>query len=79
MERQKKAFSNIMDKNEEKTILISMHGRAMRILITWLLNYELKNMDMFDHQNLCLYELTYTGSMYRIDQFNEVSHLGVKK
>jgi probable phosphoglycerate mutase len=32
-------------------------------------------MDIFEHQNLCLYELDFTGSMFSIRRYNDVSHL----
>ena len=73
--RQKVALKKIMDNENEKTVLICMHGRAMRIFLCLLLNYPLKSMDTFDHSNLCLYLLNYTGSMFSIEVFNDTSHL----
>jgi probable phosphoglycerate mutase len=40
-----------------------------------VLNYPLKSMDMFEHENLCLYVLNYTGSMFQVERYNDVSHL----
>lgn len=74
MQRQKEAIETIMSDGNE-TVLICMHGRAMRILICWLLGYPLSKMDMFEHSNLGLYRLTFTGSMYTVDWSNETSHL----
>lgn len=74
--RLKRAMDHIMSKPEEKTVLICMHGRAIRILMCLLLNYPLKSMDMFEHQNLCLYEVHFTGSMYSVVKYNDVAHLG---
>lgn len=73
--RMKPAVDYIMNKTEEKTILICMHGRAIRILLCHLLNYPLRSMDMFEHQNLCLYILNYTGSAFTVEKYNDVSHL----
>jgi broad specificity phosphatase PhoE len=73
--RQRTAIEQFMLKDEEKTILICMHGRAMRILLCELLNYPLKSMDVFEHQNLCLYQLDFTGSMFAIKKHNDVEHL----
>lgn len=73
--RLKNAMYYIMSKPDEKTVLICMHGRAIRILLCLLLHYPLKSMDMFEHQNLCLYELNYTGSMYSVVKYNDVDHL----
>lgn len=73
--RQRKAIEQFISNGEEKTILICMHGRAMRILLCQLLNYPLKSMDMFEHQNLCLYQLDFTGSMFAIKKHNDIEHL----
>ncbi len=73
--RQDGAINYIMSKTEESTILICMHGRAMRILLCRLLNYPLRSMDMFEHQNLCLYQLDFTGSMYAVKKYNDAAHL----
>jgi len=75
--RQRPALDYIMSKDNEKTILVCMHGRAMRILLCELLNYPLKSMDMFEHHNLCLYQLDFTGSMYAIKKHNDKTHLDV--
>lgn len=72
--RLKNALDYILSNTEEKEILICMHGRAMRIMLTVMLNYPLRCMDMFEHTNLCLYELNYTGSMFAINKYNDTSH-----
>jgi probable phosphoglycerate mutase len=59
LERQKPVVELILSRREEKSILIAMHGRAMRVLLTHLFNQPLQNMDHFAHQNLCLYHLQY--------------------
>ena len=73
--RMKPAMDLILSRPEEKTVLICMHGRAIRILLCYLLNYPLRSMDMFEHENLCLYLLNYTGSMFSVELFNDVTHL----
>lgn len=73
--KQQPVLEYILKQKSEKTILICMHGRAMRILLTLMLHYPLKNMDMFEHSNLGLYELTHTGTMFTVDKFNDTSHL----
>ncbi|NOS90567.1 MAG: histidine phosphatase family protein [Cyclobacteriaceae bacterium] len=75
--RQRVALDHIMSKTEEKNVLICMHGRALRIILCELLNYPLKSMDMFEHQNLCLYQLDFTGSMFTIKKHNDIEHLGL--
>jgi probable phosphoglycerate mutase len=73
--RQEVALNHILNNTEENTILICMHGRAMRILLCRLLNYPLRSMDMFEHENLCLYQLEYTGSMFVVKKNNDTTHL----
>ncbi|WP_240410470.1 histidine phosphatase family protein [Hymenobacter oligotrophus] len=60
----------------EETILVCMHGRAMRVLLCQLLNYPLSAMDLFDHRNLCLYQVHFTGSMFSVRSYMDTQHLG---
>jgi broad specificity phosphatase PhoE len=73
--RMKPVVKYIMGRTDEKTVLICMHGRAIRILLCILLDYPLKSMDMFEHENLCLYLLDYTAGTFSIELHNDVSHL----
>jgi probable phosphoglycerate mutase len=68
-------FTKILLESPEKNILICSHGRAMRILLAWWLNYPLSQMDIFQHHNLSLYHLQYTGSMFRVIRHNDRRHL----
>lgn len=79
LERLKSGFKYVMEKEHEQQVLICIHGRAMRILLCFLLNFELKHMDKFKHNNLCLYKLVYTGTMFRLDCANDVTHLETLK
>jgi len=69
------AVDHIMAQTHEQTVLVCMHGRAIRILLTHLLRYPLQSMDMFEHENLGLYVLQYTGSMFQVERYNDASHL----
>jgi probable phosphoglycerate mutase len=75
LRRMKPAADLIMSRAEERNVLVCMHGRAMRILLCHLLHYPLKSMDIFEHENACLYQLNHTGTMFHIARFNDVSHL----
>ena len=75
-DRQKKALQIILSNPHEENILVCMHGRAMRIFLCQMLNYPLRCMDLFEHSNLCLYQLVYTGSMFQVERFNDITHLG---
>jgi broad specificity phosphatase PhoE len=78
--RQKPVLDYILSKENEETVLICMHGRAIRILLCQMLNYPLKSMDSFEHENLCLYLLNYTGSMFSVEKYNDTAHLaGIPK
>ncbi len=74
-DRQKPALEHIVQQENEETVLICMHGRAMRVLLCQMLHYPLRCMDLFEHSNLCLYIVNFTGSMYAIERFNDTSHL----
>lgn len=76
-ERQIPVLDLILSRTEEDTILVCMHGRAMRILLCQILHYDLKEMDTFEHSNLCLYLLTYTGSMFTIDAHADTKHISL--
>jgi len=65
----------IMGHTEEKTVLICMHGRALRLLLCWLTGKPLTEMESFPHQNLVLYKLTYNGNKFEIVDFNNAQHL----
>ena len=75
VQRLRPTISKILQKEEEETILICMHGRAMRILLCILLNYPIQCMDFFPHNNTSLYTIQHTGNLNRIDLFNDLSHL----
>ncbi|MFD0764911.1 histidine phosphatase family protein [Mucilaginibacter lutimaris] len=74
-ERQRQAMDIIMSHPEEKTVLICMHGRALRLLMCILTEQPLTQMDTFPHQNLVLYKVTYNGSKFEIVEANNAKHL----
>lgn len=75
--RQKVAFEEIIARSDEKMILVAMHGRAIRILLTHLLDLSLSEMDAFSHSNLCLYRLSYdyNTQKFSLDMANDTTHL----
>ncbi|MEA5426069.1 histidine phosphatase family protein [Arcicella lustrica] len=75
--RQKPVIDLIVSRPEEETILVAMHGRAIRIILTLLLERELQEMDTFEHANLCLYKLTYDYEQgkFFVELENDLSHL----
>lgn len=73
--RQKEALQTIMSHPEEKTVLICMHGRAMRLFLCLLTGVPLTKMDDFPHQNVILYKVNYDGEKFHIADFNNSDHL----
>nr|WP_317039239.1 histidine phosphatase family protein [Mucilaginibacter sp. L294] len=74
-ERQLQALETIMAHPEEKTVLVCMHGRALRLLMCVLTGLPLTQMDTFPHQNLVLYKVTHDGSKFTIVEANNALHL----
>ena len=73
--RLREAMETIIGAKDEKTILICMHGRAMRLLLCILMNKPLAEMADFPHQNTTLYKLSYTDGVFDIIDFNNTDHL----
>ncbi|MCR5889232.1 histidine phosphatase family protein [Hymenobacter sp. J193] len=73
--RQRPVIDLLVSRPEEETVLVCMHGRAMRVLLCQLLGYPLSQMDSFEHHNLCLYKLHYTGSLFTVRSFLDLRHL----
>jgi broad specificity phosphatase PhoE len=73
--RQKPVIDLMLSRSDESTILVCMHGRALRIILCQLLKYPLKSMDVFEHENLCLYQLNFTGTMMSVVKHNDTRHL----
>ena len=73
--RQRPFIELLRARAAEQTVLVCLHGRALRVLLCQLLNYPLRCMDAFEHRNLCLYKLHYTGSIFTVRNFLDVGHL----
>lgn len=75
-DRLKKAMKKIHYNHAKGNILICTHGRALRILLCTLFNYDLGKMDLFfTHQNTCVNHIIYTGSAYIAVDINNTAHL----
>ena len=72
--RLKRGLAVIMS-SPHRNILVCMHGRAIRIMLCLMLSYPLRNMDIFEHRNACIYALQFTGTMFHVLKHNDVSHL----
>ncbi len=75
--RQQPVIDLMLSRPDEPTILVAMHGRAIRILLTTLLRQPLSHMDHFEHRNLCLYVLRYdyASGHFALELANDTRHL----
>lgn len=73
--RMKPFVQHLFEQEREKRILISMHGRSMRILLCLLLNKPLYEMEKFHHQNLSLYHLHFDNGALVKSKENCLLHL----
>lgn len=73
--RQRPFIELLKARPADQNVLICMHGRAMRVLLCQLLHYPLRSMELFEHRNLCLYELEFTGSLFSVRRFLDTAHL----
>lgn len=75
--RQREALEEIRSVEEDKIVLVAMHGRAMRSFLCLLTGSPLKDMDRYKHSNVCLYILQEIESGFKIVVENSTSHLWV--
>lgn len=74
-ERQLEVLERLIEENEAKTILICMHGRAMRLFLCLLTNRPISEMEEFPHENTTLYKLYFDGNNFEIVEFHNMDHL----
>lgn len=72
--RQRDALEYILSKEEERIVLICMHGRAMRLLLCHLMGEDLCRMDSYPHANVSLYRLRFDGSRFELLDANNTDH-----
>ncbi|HMR18923.1 MAG TPA: histidine phosphatase family protein [Sphingobacterium sp.] len=73
--RQKQAVDYMLRQMEEQTVLVCMHGRALRILLCHLTDIPVCQMDDFPHTNTALYILTYEQNRFSIVDYYNINHL----
>jgi len=76
-ERQIPVIETILSRPHERNILVAMHGRAMRVLLTLLFDQPLVRMDDYEHSNLCLYKINYSydTQKFELELSNDITHL----
>jgi probable phosphoglycerate mutase len=72
-----KPVIQLLENNPAKTLLVCMHGRAMRLLLCLLLGRPYAEMDQFEHSNLSLYQLSYSAGQWTLLKANDTAHLSL--
>lgn len=75
VKRQKEAIAHILKQEDEDTVLVCMHGRALRILMCHLTDVPVCQMDDFPHTNTALYVVTYNNGKFEIIDYYNTRHL----
>ncbi|TYR36295.1 histidine phosphatase family protein [Sphingobacterium phlebotomi] len=73
--RQRQAISYMLQQPDEETLLVCMHGRALRIMLCHLTDVPVHLMDDFPHTNTALYVLEYNNRCFEIVDHYNVKHL----
>ena len=69
-----KGFNKVLD-DDHDTVLLCIHGRALRILLSKIIDNDLTKMDKYIHSNTGLYILEYKNGKYEILGSNLRNHL----
>ena len=69
-----KGFDKVLDDGHD-TVLLCIHGRALRILLSKIIDNDLTKMDKYVHSNTGLYILEYKNGKYEILGSNLRNHL----
>ncbi len=72
--RLNKGILHIINENFNK-ILICIHGRALRVLLSLILDKDLTRMDNYLHSNTCLYIIHYDRGKFILKEKNNTDHL----
>ena len=75
VKRQKEAIAHMLEQQDEHTVLVCLHGRALRILLTHLTGVPVEQMDDFPHTNTALYILNYEDGVFSISDYYNTAHL----
>jgi len=75
MARQRQAIAHMLRQEQEQTILVCMHGRALRLLLCVMTGVEPRLMDDFPHTNTALYKLEYQNGRFTIVDHYNTQHL----
>lgn len=69
-----KGFNKVLEDNHD-TVLLCIHGRALKILLSKIIDNDLTKMDKYIHSNTGLYILEYRDGKYEILGSNLRDHM----
>ncbi len=73
-ERLEKGFNYVL-KGGHKTVLLCIHGRALRILLSKIIDGDLTKMDKYVHSNTGVYIIDYKKGEFKVVSENLRNHL----
>mgnify|MGYP001414161808 FL=1 len=69
-------FNKILNDNHD-TVLMCIHGRALRILLSKIIDNDLTKMDRYTHSNTGLYIIDYINDEFNIVEMNSRKHIEI--
>ena len=70
-----KGFDKVLKDNND-VVLLCIHGRALRILLSKIIDNDLTKMDKYIHSNTGLYILDYKNGKFNMIEMNSRKHIG---
>jgi len=71
------SFIKDLKQRKEKNILINTHGRALKMMITRLLEQDISMMEKYNHHNTGLYLFEQEGDKFKLLKENDIEHLNI--
>lgn len=74
-DRANQAVNEIISAQSNQTVVLVIHGRLIRVLLSEWLGYGLKNMDKINHYNCCVNQLVFKTGRFNTIYLNKTDHL----
>lgn len=68
-------IQELLNQFSGSTLVLVLHGRLIRILLSNWLGFGLKNMDSIDHQNGAVNQIVYKNNRFEPVYLNKITHL----
>lgn len=66
---------NLILNDKLKNVLVCIHGRALRILLSKIIDDDLSKMDQYNHSNTGMYVIDFDGKNFKLLESNLKIHL----